>query len=1216
MKRFISRAFLTLAAVMSMTVTAGAQETETPIITIHSSAYTEVGPSNKFSILLGTRQKAYYDVDMGAGLNEVEIEAANVDPSTGEWTGTWVPLRADANGTIKIYGDPLNLDVLVLEGGYVTDIEMSQCTNLEVISLRHNALQSLDLTPFVNAYAISLNDNPFTATTPLKVGTPKPMLTILECTIIDYMDQSFNLSDYPALQVFDGYHNRGLRTVDPSGCTNLKRLNVELTDVETLDVSKNPELLVLNIGDSRIRNIDLSKNTKLQQFYGDHSSGTINTDIKLENIDLSHNPDLWVVNLSSNNLASVDLSKNPLISQLNLRGNKLTSLDLTANTSLYSVNVMKNDMDYATLPLPRNTWGEYFYLQNDMPVARSLGVGSVLDLSSRVLRANTVTSAKVFRMPYNGEPVELDAALYTYVDGKVTFNEAVADSVYVQFSNDVLADYTLSTTPFLVKKAEDMGKPSLVGSLSMAVPASGTNITFSVGIDGATASAPRTFYIDFGNGNMTEFTSTFSDEASAPNVNIPAPQGFQGLVNIYVAENDVMTSLEVSGLQLYNADVSKATELRRLVLSGCGLYSVDLQYNRCLTYLDLSNNELYSLSIKGVYGNYEKNVLNYIDASHNNIADFEYTDPSPFRHVDLSHNKLTDYNLTNHDYLDYLDLSHNEITHDNYSLAYVTEASYIDLSHNNIGGLRIDKFFRLSHFDISNNSMTIANVPDPATYGAGYVYAPQAKFEISVKAPAINLSSLYREINGQGTQFAWFKTDGTALVNGVDIECDKGGTRFLKTDLGTVYCSMTHPALPQFAGENVYNTTDVTVMGAPTNVIASFTTTENGYGEVIFTGHKPTTLYIDWRGDGTEYKEYPLQTSYISYPGQPTYAGAQVKVYTYDSAEDVSVFSLNDMPMAEIDVTKLTKLINLSINGAKLTADKMHLPESQTTQELSLLGNELTSSALAEKYPNLRSLVLMNNKLTEFDGSAFPTVENIALDNNLLTSVTFNNPALWNLSLTGNQLSNISLQGLPVLSQLFLRNNELSEIDITPVKSTLIALDLAWNRFTFATLPLQSDTRLYVYYYDNQAALQPECIDGTVDLSAVAKVGNTETAYTWYFGKAVYDEENQIWTGETLIPGEEYWMDGGKAIFANPFDEKLMCLMTNSVFPKLTMTTGMILVDESGIENVSVDNTDNETVSVYNMGGMLIRSNVARAEALRDLAPGIYIVGGRKVLVK
>ena len=63
-----------------------------------------------------------------------------------------------------------------------------------------------------------LTDNPFTAETLLKVGGNKPELMILRLDIIDRLDQSFNLSDYPALVAFDGYHNMDLRNVDPTGC--------------------------------------------------------------------------------------------------------------------------------------------------------------------------------------------------------------------------------------------------------------------------------------------------------------------------------------------------------------------------------------------------------------------------------------------------------------------------------------------------------------------------------------------------------------------------------------------------------------------------------------------------------------------------------------------------------------------------------------------------------------------------------------------------------------------------------------------------------------------------------------------------------------------------------------------------------------------------------------------------------------------------------------
>ena len=100
------------------------------------------------------------------------------------------------------------------------------------------------------------------------------------------------------------------------------------------------------------------------------------------------------------------------------------------------------------------------------------------------------------------------------------------------------------------------------------------------------------------------------------------------------------------------------------------------------------------------------------------------------------------------------------------------------------------------------------------------------------------------------------------------MDCNNGATKFLKTDLGKVYCEMTNPSFPEFTGDNVFKTTEVEVAEAPTNVVASFTTVADGNnGEVIFTGTKTSSLYIDWRGDGTEYIEYPINgENYMAYP--------------------------------------------------------------------------------------------------------------------------------------------------------------------------------------------------------------------------------------------------------------------------------------------------------------------------------------------------------------
>lgn len=1210
MKTFF-KSLLALVAVMAV-LPAAAQDAAEPIITIHSDAYREVGETNKFSILLGSTQTDYFDIDFGSGLNELIVEPATIDPESGEWKGTWIPCRADADGYIRIYGDASKIDVIVADGGYITDIDMAQCTNLEILSLEHNILRQLDLSAFNKLAAIYLSDNPFTPETPVVIGGNKPALQILEMDIIENISPSFNLSDYPALMSFDGYHSTGITHIDPTGCPNLRVLSLEMTAVSSLDLSQNPELMRLNISETRISDIDLSHNPKLQHFIAGHTSGTINVGYHLNGVDLSHNPELLLLELTNNQLTDIDLSHNTLLIDLNLKGNRLTHIDLSANTMLYSVNLMDNDFTFATLPLPQSTWGEYYYTQHPLPVARSLALGAELDQAANVLRDGTVTSVKVLSNPYGAEPVELDAANYTYADGKIRFNTIPADSVTVYYLNDVFNEYPLFTTPFKVKDASEIGKPSLIASLTVGTSATGP-VSFAAGFDKATAAAPVRFLVSLPDGSTAEYSSTFSVDPSEANVTLPA--GTTGTVGILVPEGEVLTSLYVDGLPLSGADVKAATELRKLHITGCGLSYIDLRYNRCLTELNLSGNNLSYLDLTGIYGNYEKNVLADINVSRNRLSSMTIVATGVARRLDLSDNLLKEFDLKNFDNIDVLDLSGNQIE-GQFSLAYLSEASSIDISDNNITSLLYDSFNRLTTFNVSGNKMDFTTLPLPSSLTAAYTYAPQQPYKIFSQAPAINLSDLAKAADGSATAYVWKKADGTPLVAGTDFEQHNGGFRFLNTELGTIYCEMTNPAFPMLSGENVYTTTPVKVVGAPEKVIATFTTTEDSEtGTVVFTGSKSTSLYIDWHGDGTEFIPYAVETSYLSYPAQRTYAGAQVKVYTYDEATDITVFSINDIKMSQFDGSKLTSVVALNINGAGLTDGSFVYPTTETLTEISLSDNNLTAYPFYGRFPKLNSLVLSGNKLTEFDASLIPSLGNLFLSSNEITSVKFNNPLLWNLDMSFNHFSTIDLNGLPSLEQLFLYDNELESIDLTPVKSSLRALAISGNRFTFASLPRLSEIPAVFYYsYAKQAALNVECVDGKVDLSAQAKVGETPTEFAWYLGEASEDPYTGEYTGEALIENDEYRITDGVTTFLAEMPDKVMCVMTNAEFPNLTLLTSLLTAVAS-IDEVIAEDPD-ARVNVWNLSGVMLRHDVEVADAVKGLAPGIYIVGNRKVLVK
>ena len=101
--------------------------------------------------------------------------------------------------------------------------------------------------------------------------------------------------------------------IDTSAMTNLARLYLESSKLNSLDVSKNVSLKELGISNTGIKSIDLTANTDLIALYASNCG--------LETIDVSNNTKLTTLDVSQNYLTSLDLTGlNELIS-LTAKGN-------------------------------------------------------------------------------------------------------------------------------------------------------------------------------------------------------------------------------------------------------------------------------------------------------------------------------------------------------------------------------------------------------------------------------------------------------------------------------------------------------------------------------------------------------------------------------------------------------------------------------------------------------------------------------------------------------------------------------------------------------------------------------------------------------------------------------------------------------------------------------------------------------------------------------
>ena len=379
MNHILHRVWFRLAALCclfcALPQVAAAQEEE-PIIQFKTIAK-EAANAGSVTLFIGGFQTTtdYIDVDCGSGPEERELTPATINTETGSWEGgAYITCTLDDNGIVKIYGDAANIAVLNFSGCYISELKMAPMPNLYYLNLEHNQLGALDLDGQTGLQYLTLTDNPF-GKQPLKVGNDKPNLMVLEIGQVGKVDPTFSLRDYPALVSFDAYACKSLTQIDPTGCPNLQRLSLDGTSLSSLDVSGNPNLTILNISDTNIDEVNLTGLQWLQHLYVDRQG----TQTKIKSLDVTANKNLVYLFAAGNNLKSIDLTQNRYLQQLYLADNLLSEIDLSQNVNLINVILRGNCFNFATLPAP-GEWNQYDYNQRNMPIAKTVKVGEVLDL--------------------------------------------------------------------------------------------------------------------------------------------------------------------------------------------------------------------------------------------------------------------------------------------------------------------------------------------------------------------------------------------------------------------------------------------------------------------------------------------------------------------------------------------------------------------------------------------------------------------------------------------------------------------------------------------------------------------------------------------------------------------------------------------------------------------------------------------------------------------
>ncbi|OOG73448.1 carbohydrate binding domain-containing protein, partial [Flavobacterium sp. A45] len=123
----------------------------------------------------------------------------------------------------------------------------------------------------------------------------------------------------------------------------LKTLDCQSNKLNSLNVTKNLDLINLNCSANYLTSINVTKNSALKSlnvsYMAEGVSSSLSGQGKIESLDLSKNLALTDLNCSYNKLTSLDVSNNVLLINLICNATFLTKIDVSKNIALKSLSI-------------------------------------------------------------------------------------------------------------------------------------------------------------------------------------------------------------------------------------------------------------------------------------------------------------------------------------------------------------------------------------------------------------------------------------------------------------------------------------------------------------------------------------------------------------------------------------------------------------------------------------------------------------------------------------------------------------------------------------------------------------------------------------------------------------------------------------------------------------------------------------------------------------
>ncbi|WP_223601781.1 T9SS type A sorting domain-containing protein [Chryseobacterium sp. GVT01B] len=257
--------------------------------------------------------------------------------------------QSEANNVVKLS------DLYYGNRSYIQSIEgIKSFTNLTELYLFGTSVSAVDLSNMTSLIALSVTTNPQLASLNISGCTSLVTMTSENNNIMNYNLQSNSLK---TLYISNLNSTQPINSINLSLCPNLKSLEINKTNIQSLDFSNMSNLEWLQIRNSSSTNsINLTGCTNLNNL-GIYSCSALTT-LQLHNLQnldtvyLSQSPistlslvgttNIESLGLQSTGLTAIDLSIFPALRQFGTLNNNLTTLDLSMNPLLENITIYDN----------------------------------------------------------------------------------------------------------------------------------------------------------------------------------------------------------------------------------------------------------------------------------------------------------------------------------------------------------------------------------------------------------------------------------------------------------------------------------------------------------------------------------------------------------------------------------------------------------------------------------------------------------------------------------------------------------------------------------------------------------------------------------------------------------------------------------------------------------------------------------------------------------